>query len=209
MESVAVIDFETTGLSPAAGARATEIALVRLEEGRIQGRFHSLMNAGVPVPPFIQALTGISTAMVRRAPPAAEVMAAAVDFIGDLPLVAHNAAFDRRFLLAELARIDCGCPAEFACTLLAARRIFPDAPNRQLGSLVQFTGLPVPLQHHRALADAEMAAALLGRIEEALERRFGLPTLSHLKLRQIQEAPRWGLDDWMRDQSRVTGKGAG
>lgn len=209
MESVAVIDFETTGLSPAAGARATEIALVRLEAGRIRGRFHSLMNAGVPVPPFIQALTGISTAMVRRAPPAAEVMAAAVNFIGDLPLVAHNAAFDRRFLLAELARIDCECPAEFACTLLVARRIFPDAPNYQMGTLVQFAGLPVPIQHHRALADAEMAAALMWRMEQELERRFGLATLSHSQLRQIQEAPRWGLDTWMHNQPWVTGKGLG
>lgn len=209
MEPVVVIDFETTGLSPVRGARATEIALVRLEEGRIHGRFHSLMNAGVPVPPFIEALTGISTAMVRRAPPAAEVMAAAADFIGDLPLVAHNAAFDRRFLLAELDRIGCACTGEFGCSLLAARRIFPDAPNHQLGTLIEFTGLPRPGRYHRALADAEMAAALLGRMEQELERRFGLATLSHPQLRRIQEAPRWGLDDWMRGQPWVRGKGAG
>ena len=102
MEVVAVIDFETTGLSPAQGKRATEIAAVIVEDGRIVDRYQSLMNTGVRIPAFIEALTGISNTMIRQAPPAAEVMHAVADFVGDYPLVAHNAAFDCKFWDAEL-----------------------------------------------------------------------------------------------------------
>ena len=73
MERVAVIDFETTGLSPTQGDRATEIAAVILEGGRVVDRYQSLMNAGVRVPAHIEALTGISNAMLREAPPASDV----------------------------------------------------------------------------------------------------------------------------------------
>ncbi|RPH62553.1 MAG: 3'-5' exonuclease, partial [Burkholderiales bacterium] len=71
MDTVAVIDFETTGISADAGARATEIAAVLLRDGRIVDRYQSLMNAGAWVPPFIEELTGITNDMVRAAPPAA------------------------------------------------------------------------------------------------------------------------------------------
>ncbi|RZA18016.1 MAG: 3'-5' exonuclease, partial [Proteobacteria bacterium] len=64
MERIAVIDFETTGISPNMGCRATEIAVVMLERGEIVGRYQSLMNAGLPVPGFVASLTGITTAMV-------------------------------------------------------------------------------------------------------------------------------------------------
>lgn len=69
MSSLAVIDFETTGATPAQGARATEVAICLLENGRIVDRFASLMNAGVTIPPFIVQLTGISNAMLAEAPP--------------------------------------------------------------------------------------------------------------------------------------------
>ena len=66
------IDFETTGMSPGQNCRATEIAVVMVEDGRIVQRYQSLMNSGAYVPPFIENLTGISNAMLRSAPPAAQ-----------------------------------------------------------------------------------------------------------------------------------------
>jgi DNA polymerase III subunit epsilon len=96
-ETVAVVDFETTGTSPAQGARATEIAAVLVQNGQIVGRFQSLMNSGAWVPPFIEQLTGISNAMLRAAPPARAVVHELMRFTKGLPLVAHNAAFDRIF----------------------------------------------------------------------------------------------------------------
>ena len=166
-DAIAVIDFETTGTSPGHGDRATEVAIVMTEGGRVVDRFQSLMNTGVHIPAFITQLTGITNAMVAAAPPAAQVMAEAARFVGSAPMVAHNAGFDRRFWQAELAL--CGLPAQqpFACTVMLSRRLYPDAPSHKLGALVDWFGLPRTGAAHRALADAEMAAELLGRIRHA------------------------------------------
>jgi len=174
MTRLAVIDFETTGISPGQGDRATEVAIVMLEQGQVVDRYQSLMNAGVRIPSFITQLTGISNAMLADAPSAAQAMAEASRFVGDVPLVAHNAAFDRKFWQAELARIDQPAEQPFVCTLLLARRLYPQAPNHKLGSLVDFHGLPRTGQAHRALADAEMAAHLLGQIQLDLRQRWGI-----------------------------------
>jgi DNA polymerase-3 subunit epsilon len=194
MDTVAVIDFETTGMSPETGARATEIAAVLVRDGRVVDRYQSLMNAGAHVPVFIEQLTGITNEMVRAAPSAARVMREVADFVGGHPLVAHNASFDRKFWDAELARIRARRIQEFACTMLLARRVYPQAPNHKLGTLVRFAGLPVAGRFHRAMADAEMAAGLLLKIEHELLRRFSLGAVTHELLRELQAAPRRELD---------------
>lgn len=190
MEVVAVIDFETTGLSPTQGDRATEIAAVILADGQVVDRYQSLMNAGVRIPAFIEKLTGISNAMIRSAPPAAEVMREVAEFIGDTPLVAHNASFDCKFWDAELARIKLNRRQEFACSLLLARRILPQAPSHKLGDLIRFANLPTAGRAHRALADAEMAASLLLRLEEELRDRYMVGDVTHELLRKIQGVPK-------------------
>lgn len=199
---IAVIDFETTGLSPTMGDRATEVAIVLLRSGQVVGRFQSLMNAGVRIPPFIESFTGITNAMVAAAPPAAHVMAEAARFVGRAPLVAHNAAFDRRFWQAELARLGDAAPpaadAPFACTLLLARRLYPQAPSHKLGAMAAMHGLAPTGRAHRALADAEMAAALLARIQADLCERFGLPHAGHALLMQAQACQRQALPVVMR-----------
>ena len=194
MEVVAVIDFETTGLSPDHGDRATEIAAVLLKDGNVVDRYQSLMNAGVRVPAFITELTGITDAMVRKAPPAADVMRDVSDFVGDYPLVAHNASFDNRFWDAELKRVCRKRRQEFACSMLVARRVLPQAPNHKLGVLVDFTKLPVTGRYHRALADAEMAASLLVYMEDELRRRYKVPEVSHELLRAIQRVSKNQID---------------
>ncbi len=202
-ETVAVIDFETTGMSPGQGARATEIGAVLLRGGQVVGRYQSLMNAGVPVPPFIEALTGISTRMLADAPPVGKVMREVADFVGDHPLVAHNAAFDRSFWDAELARAGRVRVQPFACTLLLARRLFPQAPSHRLGSLARHVGLPPAGRAHRALADAEMAAGLWLRIERELAGRLRRSAVEHATLCALQKVPRKGLERWMHGLSQA------
>jgi DNA polymerase-3 subunit epsilon len=193
MQPIAVIDFETTGISSERGDRATEVAIVMLEGSRVVDRFQSLMNTGVRVPSFITRLTGISNAMLAAAPPADEVMTAASRFVGDAPLVAHNAAFDRKFWVGELARLGLSAPQPFACTLLLSRRLYPEAPNHKLGTLVDYHGLPRTGEAHRALADAEMAAALLGRIVHDLRTRHGVARPDHALLQAMQRCGRFGI----------------
>lgn len=188
-ERIAVLDFETTGLTPAQGARATEIGVAIVEGGRIVGRYQSLMNSGVRVPAFIEQLTGISNAMLRAAPPAARVMAEVADFVGDTPLLAHNAAFDQKFWDAELALIGRQRRQPFACSLLLARRLLPQAPSHKLGVLNRWARLPDTGQAHRALADAEMAANLLGFMAALLRERHGLAEVSHSLLCSLQKVP--------------------
>jgi DNA polymerase-3 subunit epsilon len=190
VELVAVIDFETTGLSPTQGDRATEIAAVILEDGKVVDRYQSLMNAGVRIPSFIEALTGISNSMISSAPLAADVMSEVSEFIGDIPMVAHNASFDCKFWDAELARINRTRSQEFACSLLLARRLLPQAPSHKLGALVEFANLPIAGRAHRALADAEMAASLLIHLADELRSRYGIRQVTHDLLRKIQGTPK-------------------
>lgn len=188
METLAIIDFETTGLSPNQGDRATEIAAIVLQNGKIERQYQSLMNAGVRVPRFITDLTGITNEMVRKAPSAAKVMHEVADFVGDLPLVAHNASFDRKFWEAELALIGRTCPQKFACSMLVARRLYPTSPNHKLGTLASFAKLPNTGKAHRAQADVEMTAHLLLHMQETLAQRFQIQTLSHALLCALQRA---------------------
>ncbi|MEZ5628095.1 MAG: 3'-5' exonuclease [Rhodocyclaceae bacterium] len=194
MEAVAVIDFETTGLSPAQGDRATEVAAVIVVDGQVVDRYQSLMNAGVRIPPFIEALTGISNAMVRSAPPAAEVMRAVSDFVGDHPLVAHNASFDSKFWDAELAHTGRARRQDFVCSLLLSRRLLPQARSHKLGALVEYAVLPVAGRYHRALADAEMAASLLLRLTDELRERHRVSQVSVELLRKLQRVPKHQIE---------------
>ena len=200
METIAVIDFETTGISPGQGARATEIAAVLVQDGQIVGRFQSLMNSGAWVPPFIEQLTGISNAMLRGAPPARAVMREVAQFTRGCPLVAHNAAFDRGFWLAERERADCEPDAAqaFACTVLLSRRLYPQAANHRLGTLAAYHRLPSAGRAHRALADAEVTAHLLLRIQQDVAERFAGQLagreVTHALLAAMQRSARGQLE---------------
>lgn len=203
MNTVAVIDFETTGISPGQGARATEVAIVLLQEGRVVDRYQSLMNAGVRIPSFITQLTGISDAMIAQAPPADQVMREAARFVGDAPMVAHNASFDRKFWIAELTRAGQPASQPYACTMLLARRLYPQVPNHKLGTLVDYHGLPRTGAAHRALADAEMAAQLLLQIVQDLQGRFALPRVDHALLLALQQCQRHEMSTLMSRHARA------
>jgi DNA polymerase-3 subunit epsilon len=159
-ETVIVLDFETTGLSPDYGDRAIEIGAVKLVDGQVVASFQQLMYPGKLISSFIEDYTGITNSMLKKAPPCAEVMLAFSDFIDGFNLVAHNASFDSRFLDSELNRIKRNQRGAFACSLLVSRRLYPDAPNHKLGTLVKYKDLPHDGTFHRALADAEMTAHL-------------------------------------------------
>jgi DNA polymerase-3 subunit epsilon len=200
MDRIAVIDFETTGISPSMGDRATEVAIVLLERGQVVDRFQSLMNAGVSIPAFITQLTGITNAMVAAAPRADRVMAEAARFVGNAPMVAHNASFDRRYWQAELELAGQAAPQPFACTVLLSRRLYPDAPSHKLGALVQRLRLPQTGAAHRAMADAEMAAALLTHMQHDLRTRHGVAEPDHRFLMGMQACSRSALPRWLAQQ---------
>jgi DNA polymerase-3 subunit epsilon len=174
---------------------------VLIEGERVVDRFSSLMKTGAWIPPFITQLTGITNAMVAAAPPADEVMREAARFVGNAPMVAHNAAFDSKFWQSELRHAGLEATQPFACTVLLSRRVYPDAPSHKLGNLIDHLGLPRAGRAHRALADAEMAAALLARLQHDLGQRFGLGWPGHALLMQLQRCARPAVERLLRQHA--------
>jgi len=198
-DTVVVLDFETTGLSPNGGDRAIEIGAVRIEQGRITDRFQSLMNPGMRINYFIENYTGISNTMLKAAPPCRAVMTEFVEFIEDFDMVAHNASFDSRFLMAELRRIGRESPGEFACSMLAARRLYQDAPNHKLGTLVAFHQLPNDGTFHRALADAEMTSHLWLKMLADISHKYQVEPVSFSLMQALTRTPKSAVSRLLKE----------
>jgi DNA polymerase-3 subunit epsilon len=171
---IVMLDFETTGLSPAAGARITEVAALRIERGEIVDRFVSLVNCDVYVPSFITSLTGITQQMVDSAPCVSQVIPELLRFIGRDALSAHNASFDEKFLLAESRQLGMmPTHSKLICSLKLSRRVFPGLSSYKLGSLSSTLGIRFKGSAHRAEADAEVSAHVLLHIGDYLRRTYG------------------------------------
>jgi DNA polymerase-3 subunit epsilon len=185
---IVMLDFETTGLSPDAGDRITEVAALRIADGRIVERFVSLVNCDVRVPAFITQLTGITQKMVNGAPPVSTVVPDLLRFIGSDALSAHNAGFDLKFLLAESQRLDLAPGhAHLICSLKLSRRIFPGMGSYQLGSLASSLGIRFKSAAHRAEADAEVSANLLLHIGRHLRCTYGISSIHPLLLESVNK----------------------
>ncbi len=156
-----VVDLETTGGSPTTDA-ITEVGAVKLRGGACLGTFGTLVNPGRAIPPTITVLTGITEAMVVRAPRIEGVLASLVEFVGDAVVVGHNVRFDVGFLQAALERA--GRPPLDNATLdtvaLARRLLRDEVPDCRLGTLAERLRL-AHRPSHRALDDALATADLL------------------------------------------------
>ena len=178
-----VVDLETTGGSPRT-CEVTEVGAVKVRGGECLGTFQTLVNPGVPIPPLITVLTGITEAMVLPAPPISEVLPALLEFIGAAVLIGHNVRFDVAFLDAAL--VERGYPRlahRRVDTLGLARRLVRDeVPNLRLGTLARHLRAPTtPI--HRALEDARST----GEVFHALLERAG--TLGVLGLDDLLALP--------------------
>lgn len=169
MNKFAVIDFETTGLSPKAGSRVIEVGIVLIENDRVVNEFQSLINPGIMVPDNITSLTSINNSMIKAAPSPRDVFPKVIEFIGDSVLIAHNANFDKLFFVDELRRIGKVSNPDFICTLLLSRRIYPWAENHKLITLVDIWDIHISGDFHRALSDAKMTAELFIKIRHDLK----------------------------------------
>jgi len=187
-QPIVMLDFETTGLSPAMGDRITEVAALRIVGGRVTERYVSLINCQVRIPAFITSLTGISQAMVDSAPPVTRVIPELLAFIGSDPLSAHNASFDEKFLKAESERLGLA-PAHqgLVCSLKLARRVFPGLASYKLGQLSGQLGIAFRSAAHRAESDAEVAAEVLIHIGRHLGSTYRLPAVAPALLLSVNK----------------------
>jgi DNA polymerase III subunit epsilon len=156
-----VLDTETTGLDPEQGHRLVEVAGVELIDHLPTGRsFHSYLNPERDMPEDAFRVHGLSAAFLRDYPLFAEVVEPLLEFLGDSRLVIHNAAFDMRFLNAELVRhgrepLALGRAVD---TLFLAQRRFPGAPNSLDALCRRFAVDNSARTRHGALLDCELLA---------------------------------------------------
>jgi DNA polymerase-3 subunit epsilon len=180
---LAFVDLETTG-GTASLDRITEIGIVEVDQDGVR-EWSSLVNPEVPIPPFIQTLTGISDDMVRQAPTFAELAAGVAKRLDERIFIAHNARFDYGFLRQEFRRTGRDFHPEVLCTVKLSRRLFPGFERHNLDSVAERHGLHVT-ERHRALGDAQLLWQFWqkihdlhdsAQIEEAVVRLLSRPAL--------------------------------
>jgi DNA polymerase-3 subunit epsilon len=175
----AVVDVETTGSRAGGGDRVTEVAVVVVQGARCEIVLDELVNPGRPVPAAVTMVTGITDAMVRAAPPFAELAERLLGALAGRVFVAHNARFDWAFLGAELRRArDLTLDGPRLCTVRLARRLVPGLPSCGLDTLTRWFGFENPARH-RAGGDALVTARLLARLL-GFAREHGARTLADL-----------------------------
>jgi DNA polymerase-3 subunit epsilon len=168
----AIVDIETTG-GYAANNAITEIAIVLHDGKRETERFESLVNPGMPIPRYVQALTGIRDETVKDAPGFTEIASKVSEMLQGRIFVAHNVNFDYSFLRHQLHSIGIGWTAKKLCTVRLGRKIFPGLPSYSLGNLCRSLGIEVN-HRHRAGGDADATVRLFEKLLES-------DTKSHLQ----------------------------
>jgi DNA polymerase-3 subunit epsilon len=151
-QPVVFLDLETTGATSHYD-RITEIGCVEVDCGRFVGEWSTLVNPGIRIPPAIEALTGISNAMVEAAPAFADIAESLAERLRGKVLVAHNARFDYGFLRNEFKRLGVDFSSQVVCTVKLSRKLYPQHRRHNLDSLIERHAIQCP-ERHRALGDA-------------------------------------------------------
>lgn len=172
-----VLDTETTGFDPKTGDRLIEVGCIEIMDLLPTGRtYHTLVNPERLIPPDAIRVHGITDDKVKDAPKFAEIVADLAAFIGDAPVIAHNAQFDRNFIDFEYNR--CGHPlidgGRWIDTLQLAQKKFPGMPNSLDALCKRFKVSLADRTFHGALIDARLLAEVYLELRGGKERRLDL-----------------------------------
>ncbi|PIV90195.1 hypothetical protein COW46_04905 [Candidatus Gracilibacteria bacterium CG17_big_fil_post_rev_8_21_14_2_50_48_13] len=165
-----IFDTETTGLDVRSGDKIIEIAALKVHDGKEVegGRFEMFVNPERDIPFEAQQVNNITLDMVKDAPKIQEVLPEFLAFVGDFPLVAHNAEFDVGFLEEEMfmqnpfARLP-----TVLCTKKLSRALAPKEKFHNLDTLSYRYNISLPTDRHRAMADVELLALVFEKMLEA------------------------------------------
>ncbi len=166
-EEFIVFDIETTGLS-SKNDRITEIGAVKIKGNKIIDSFSSLINPEIDIPAKIIKLTGITDDMVKNKPTIETILPEFLKFIGNRPVVAHNAGFDTAFIRENMRKINDIFTNTIVDTLNLSRALLPDLKRHRLDVVAKELNVPLP-NHHRALGDAEATAGIFIRLMEIMK----------------------------------------
>ncbi len=193
----AVVDIETTG-SYAAANGITEIAIVIHDGKQVLNFYESLVNPHVPIPYFIERLTGITNSMVVNAPSFEEIAGQVYELLQDKVFVAHNVNFDYSFVKHHLDSAGYELNSKKLCTVRLARKVIPGLNGYSLGKLTHQLGITHTMRHRAggdALATADLLAMIVerddkGDIEKMLRVKTGEQYLPpHLPVDEISKLP--------------------
>ncbi|MBI3010681.1 MAG: GIY-YIG nuclease family protein [Candidatus Omnitrophica bacterium] len=194
---LAIIDVETTGPS-ATGDRIIEIAIQRIEEGKIVRTFSSLVDPQQRIPSYIESLTGITNEDVAGAPTFRSIHEQMDSLLNGCIFVAHNVRFDYGFISNEYSRLGFSFSAPCVCTVRLSRRLYPQYRRHSLSDLIERFQLPCA-QRHRALDDAQALWVFLqiaqqqcgaDRFKKAIGALLKTPMLPpHLDASDLQRLP--------------------
>ncbi len=165
-QTFVVFDIETTGLS-FKHDRITEIGAVKVSKGGTIEEFSALVNPQKPIPQIVVELTGITDEMVKDKPTIDAVLPKFLDFIGDAPVVAHNAAFDVSFIKAAAERLGKPFNPVVVDTLALSRLLMKDMKRHKLNTIAKKLKIKLD-NHHRAVDDAQATASIFHKFVEML-----------------------------------------
>jgi DNA polymerase-3 subunit epsilon len=172
-----VLDTETTGFDPKTGDRLIEVGCIEIEDLLPTGRtFHRFINPERLIPPDAIKVHGITDDKVKDAPKFHEVIDDLMEFLGDAPLIAHNANFDRNFIDFEIGRIGRRPPPQdrWIDTLALAQKRFPGMANSLDALCKRFKISLVERTLHGALIDARLLAEVYLELRGGKERALDL-----------------------------------
>ncbi len=162
---LAIVDVETTGASASYG-RIIEIAVIRVEGGKIKRTFQSLVNPERYIPFSVEQLTGIRSKDVECAPLFEDIARELMRLLDGAIFVAHNARFDYGFVKNEFRRLGKSFNARCLCTVKLSRKLFPQYRNHDLSSVINRFGILCD-DRHRAMGDARATLEFLKIAEHA------------------------------------------
>jgi DNA polymerase-3 subunit epsilon len=193
--SYAVVDVETTGGSPQSGHRITEIAVVRVADGEVQEVYETLVNPRRSIPPQIMKLTGITMEMVRDQRDFSSVWGDVVAALRGHVFVAHNVAFDWRFVSAEVQRAaGLELSGSRLCTVRLSRKLLPQLRSRSLGYVANHYAADRFAESYfeRAVAEGRHAPTRPWRHSAAGD----AVATAHCMLRLFRDAADHGVTTW-------------
>jgi DNA polymerase III epsilon subunit family exonuclease len=159
LKEFVVIDFETTGLSEFSD-HIIEVCAIRYINGSESDKYLSFVKPPVQIPSYITKINGITNEMVSYAPDIKEVVPKLLGFIGDSIIVAHNASFDMKFLVANSSRLGVSLSNNVVDTLYISRKLYPQFKNHKLITVLNELDIEADTLH-RSSSDATACAKVL------------------------------------------------
>jgi DNA polymerase-3 subunit alpha (Gram-positive type) len=194
-QTYVVFDIETTGFSNQ-DDRIIEIGAVKITDGVVTDRYSVFVNPERQIPSHIVELTGINYDMVADAPTIEVILPEFLAFIGDAPVVAHNAVFDCSFIRTNAQRLGLSFENAVLDTLALSRLLLTQIKKHNLKAVTKHLKIALN-DHHRAVADAEATARVLLKFFEMLT-EAGVTTLA-----QLNQHAAAHMDFRMRDMNHI------